>query len=91
LEEAYAMCDDTIDSLIDLLMAMLAHGFPYETHGLPYEIKLPDEEFALFEGTGTGEIITSIIIFLPNQESVKVVFSRIIDECHGVSQGNKSK
>jgi hypothetical protein len=45
----------------------------------------------LLTGTGTGESIASIILFLQHQEAVTVFFSRIIDECHGASHGNKSK
>jgi hypothetical protein len=72
------------DSLIDLYMAMFAQG-------VPYDLELHGEDFALFEGTGTGVIIASIRLFLQNQEAVTVFFSRIIDEWHGASRGNKSK
>jgi hypothetical protein len=65
LDEAAAICDDTIDSQIDLHIAMLAQGFPYD-------LELPDEDLALFEGTGTGEIIASIRLFFQKQEAVTV-------------------
>jgi hypothetical protein len=84
LEEASDICDDTIDYPVDLHMAMLAQG-------VPCDLKLPGEDFTLFEGTGTGESITSLRLFLQNQEAVTVFFSRIIYECHGESRGNKSK
>jgi hypothetical protein len=42
LKEAAAICDDTIDSLIDLHMAILAQG-------VPYDHELPDKDFTLFE------------------------------------------
>jgi hypothetical protein len=75
LEEAYAICDDTIDSLIDLYMAMLAQG-------VPYDLQLPDDQYDIFEDTSTGESIASITLVLE---------IRIIDECIGASQDNKSK
>jgi hypothetical protein len=84
LEEAYAICDDTIDSLIELHMAVLAQG-------VPYDLEFPDEDFNLFEGAGTGEIIASIRLFLQNQESATAFYSRIIDEWNFASRGNNSK
>jgi hypothetical protein len=84
LEEMFSICGDTIDSLIDLHMAMLAQG-------ATYEFELHDEAFTLFEGTGAGGSIASIILLLKKQEAVTVFFSRIIDECHRARRDNKSK
>jgi hypothetical protein len=84
LEEAYAISDDTIDSIVDLYMAMLAQG-------VPYDLQWRDEEFEVFDDTGTKQSIASIILFLQNQKAVAAFYSRIIDECNGASQGNESK
>jgi hypothetical protein len=59
--------------------------------GVSYDLELPNEEFDLFEGTGTGESIASIRLFLQNQEADTAFYSRIIDECNGACRGNKSK
>jgi hypothetical protein len=54
---------------------------------VPCDLELPDDDFTLFEGTCTGESITSIRLFFKNQEAVTVFFSRIIDDCHVVQVG----
>jgi hypothetical protein len=65
-------------------MAMLAQC-------VPYDLEFPDEDFDLFEGTGTGESIASIILFFQNQEAVAASLSRVIAEWHSASWGNKTK
>jgi hypothetical protein len=77
-EEAAAIYDGTINSPIDLHTVMLAQG-------VPYDLELHNDDLTLFEGTGTGQSITSISCFLQNQEAVTAFFSRINDECHGAS------
>jgi hypothetical protein len=82
LEESASTCDDIIDFLIDLHMDILARCVTCD---------LPDEIFSLFEGTGTGESISSIILFLQKQKTITVFFLMTVDECHGASWGNKRK
>jgi hypothetical protein len=65
-------------------MAMLAQG-------VPCDLQLPDEEFEVFDCTGTKESIASIRLFLQNQKAVAAFYSRIIDACNGASWVNKSK
>jgi hypothetical protein len=84
LEEAYDICDDTIDSLIELHKALLDQGVTYDLH-------MTDEERKVFDGTGTKESIASIRLFLQNQKAVAAFYEIIIDEYNGISRGNKIK